>query len=97
MIDSNKGADVERAQFRDVATSSVAEIQTAEEVEERVEAQVQLERKADTAVAATAISLDNEIVSRGILSMRQATRSVMGAVQYPGLYPVAGEVSVRLD
>lgn len=94
MIDSNKGADIERAQFRDVATSSVAEIQTAEEVEENLEAQVQLERKADTAVAATAISLDNEIVSRGILSMRQATRSVTGAVQYPGLYPVAGEVSL---
>ena len=94
MIHSNKGADIERAQFRDVATSSVAEIQTAQEVEENVEAQVQLEREADTAVAATAISLDNEIVSRGILSMRQATRSVTGAVQYPGLYPVAGEVSL---
>ena len=94
MIHSNKGADIERAQFRDVATSSVAEIQTAQEVEENVEAQVQLEREADTAVAATAISLDNEIVLRGILSMRQATRSVTGAVQYPGLYPVAGEVSL---
>jgi protein involved in polysaccharide export with SLBB domain len=94
MIHSNKGADIERAQFRDVATSSVAEIQTDQEVEENVEAQVQLEREADTAVAATAISLDNEIVSRGILSMRQATRSVTGAVQYPGLYPVAGEVSL---
>lgn len=94
MIHSNKGADIERAQFRDVATSSVAEIQTDQELEENVEAQVQLEREADTAVAATAISLDNEIVSRGILSMRQATRSVTGAVQYPGLYPIAGEVSL---
>ena len=94
MIDSNEGADIEQAQFSNLTTPGLTENQTVEELEESVEAQVQLAREANNAGAAKAISLDNEIVSRGILSMRQATRSVTGAVQYPGLYPVAGEVSL---
>ena len=94
MIDSNEGADIEQAQFSNLTTPGLTENQTVEELEESVEAQVQLAREANNAGAAKAISLDNEIVLRGILSMRQATRSVTGAVQYPGLYPVAGEVSL---
>ena len=94
MIDSNEGADIEQAQFSNLTTPGLTEDQTVEELEESVEAQVQLAREANNAGAEKAISLDNEIVSRGILSMRQATRSVTGAVQYPGLYPVAGEVSL---
>jgi protein involved in polysaccharide export with SLBB domain len=94
MIDSNEGADIEQAQFSNLTTPGLTENQTVEELEESVEAQVQLAREANNAGAEKAISLDNEIVSRGILSMRQATRSVTGAVQYPGLYPVAGEVSL---
>jgi protein involved in polysaccharide export with SLBB domain len=94
MIDSNEGADIEQAQFSNLTTPGLTEDQTVEELEESVEEQVQLAREANNAGAAKAISLDNEIVSRGILSMRQATRSVTGAVQYPGLYPVAGEVSL---
>ena len=97
MIDSNEGADIEQAQFSNLTTPGLTENQTVEELEESVEEQVQLAREANNAGAAKAISLDNEIVLRGTLSMRQATRSVTGAVQYPGLYPVAGEVSVRLD
>ena len=94
MIDSNEGADIEQAQFSNLTTPGLTEDQTVEELEESVEEQVQLAREANNAGAAKAISLDNEIVLRGILSMRQATRSVTGAVQYPGLYPVAGEVSL---
>ncbi|MDB4020282.1 SLBB domain-containing protein [Planktomarina temperata] len=94
MIDLNEGADIEQAQFSNLTTPGLTENQTVEELEESVEAQVQLAREANNAGAAKAISLDNEIVLRGILSMRQATRSVTGAVQYPGLYPVAGEVSL---
>ena len=94
MIDSNEGADIEQAQFSNLTTPGLTEDQTVEELEESVEEEVQLAREANNAGAAKAISLDNEIVLRGILSMRQATRSVTGAVQYPGLYPVAGEVSL---
>ena len=94
MIDSNEGADIEQAQFSNLTTPGLTEDQTVEELEESVEEQVQLAREANNAGAAKAISLDNEIVLRGILSMRQATRSVTGAVQYPGLYPIAGEVSL---
>ena len=94
MTDSNEGADIEQAQVRNVSTSDLAEDEAVENLVESVDAQVKLAREANNAAAARAISFDSEIVSRGILSMRQATRSVTGAVQYPGLYPIAGEVSL---
>ncbi|MDB0043791.1 SLBB domain-containing protein [Planktomarina temperata] len=97
MIDSNEGADIEQAQFSNLTTPGLTENQTVEELEESVEAQVQLAREANNAGAAKAISLDNEIVSRGILSMRQATRSVTGEVSLSDLIGAAGGVLEGVD
>ena len=90
---SNDGATIEQAQFRDIAAPRVTASEEIKALEQSADVQVQLALEENSVFAARAISSDSELVLRGILSMRQATRSVTGAVQYPGLYPIAGKVS----
>ena len=82
---SNDGATIEQAQFRDIAAPRVTASEEIKALEQSADVQVQLALEENSVFAARAISSDSELVLRGILSMRQATRSVTGAVQYPGL------------
>jgi protein involved in polysaccharide export with SLBB domain len=90
----DQGANIQQAQFRELTASSVTENDALGGVDQTHVALGQSVRETRDAGAAQVISLDTESVSRGILHMRQATRSVTGAVQYPGLYPIAGEVTL---